>query len=184
MANRLLALSQTYGLASREMSLVAVVTRPGDRQGGLPKTQVVPLGIAHDTDFGAYFPWKLNTVMAALDGSEPFFGAYSLVGKEAGGPVYSRSQRPLSRQKDPVGIPAYTGRPAETAEDFLFDLAAQMDSDGGMPGKNRESRAIATVIAVLAFLSHGHSPGAGEWITLARTSGNHWKEVEKSVLSG
>jgi hypothetical protein len=27
-AARLLALSQTYGLASREMSLIAVVTRP------------------------------------------------------------------------------------------------------------------------------------------------------------
>jgi hypothetical protein len=34
-AARLRELSQTYGLASREMSLVAVVTRPGDRPGEL-----------------------------------------------------------------------------------------------------------------------------------------------------
>jgi hypothetical protein len=223
-ANRLLALSQTYGLASREMLLVAVVTRLGDRQGGLPETRVVPLGIAHDTDFGAYFPKKLNTVMAAFSRSEPLSGiAYSLVGKEEGKPSFCRAQRPLSAQRDPVGVPAYTGHPAETADDILFDLASQMDSDGGMPGKNRESRAIATIIAVLTFLSHGHSPGggafrshvarlvsflksltglsgqqqevidavielarkgtapAGDWITLARTSGNHWKEVERRI---
>jgi hypothetical protein len=45
--------------------------------------------------------------------------------------------------------------PPPTADEILLDLASRMDSDGGMPGKNRESRAIATVIAVLAFLSQG-----------------------------
>jgi hypothetical protein len=30
-----------------------------------------------------------------------------------------------------------------------------------MPGKNTESRAIATVIALLAFLSQGHTPTGG-----------------------
>ena len=54
-AARLLELSQTYGLASREMSLVAVVTRAGDRPGELPETRVVPVGMAQDTAFGAYF---------------------------------------------------------------------------------------------------------------------------------
>ena len=115
-------------------------------------------------------------------------------------------------------------RPAQTAEDILLDLASRMDSDGGMPGENRESRASATVIALLAFLSQGHTPTrgafrshvgrlvsflksltslpsheqqivdavielaykgtapAGEWITLAHTPGNHWYEVERSVL--
>jgi hypothetical protein len=54
-AIRLLALSRTYGLASREMSLVAVVTRPGDHPAELPETQVVPVGMAQDTEFEAYF---------------------------------------------------------------------------------------------------------------------------------
>jgi hypothetical protein len=36
-AARLPELSRTYGLASREMSLVAVVKRRGDRTGGLPR---------------------------------------------------------------------------------------------------------------------------------------------------
>jgi hypothetical protein len=36
-----------------------------------------------------------------------------------------------------------------------------MDSDGGMPGTNREARAIATVVTVLAFVSQGHTPTRG-----------------------
>ena len=131
-----------------------------------------------------------------------------------------------SRDCPPGGRPpADTARPAETADDVLLDLASRMESDGGMPGKTRESRAIATVVAVLAFLSQGYSPAdgafrshvsrlvsflksltglssrqqqvvaavielarkgtapAGEWISLAHTSGDHWRAVERSVLS-
>jgi hypothetical protein len=93
-----------------------------------------------------------------------------------------------------------------------------------MPGENAELRASATVIALLAFLSQGHTPTrgafrshvarlvsflksltglsihqqqvveaviemarkgttpAGKWITLARTAGMHWREVESVVL--
>jgi hypothetical protein len=36
-----------------------------------------------------------------------------------------------------------------------------MDPDGGMPGENYEGRAIASVIALLAFLSQGHTPIRG-----------------------
>ena len=55
-AMRLLELSRTYGLASREMSLVAVVKRAGDRPGELPETRVVPVGMAQDTEScNAYF---------------------------------------------------------------------------------------------------------------------------------
>jgi hypothetical protein len=121
--------------------------------------------------------------------------------------------------------PAHKSLRPETAADILLDLASRMDSDGGMPGKNPESRAIATVIALLAFLSQGHTlkvgafrshaarlvsflqsltglsihqqqivaavielvhketAPAGEWITLAHTPGNHWREVEKRALS-
>jgi len=51
-AARLVELSTKYGLASREMALVAVARRAGDRPGELPETQVVsaiakvPLGPA------------------------------------------------------------------------------------------------------------------------------------------
>jgi hypothetical protein len=132
----------------------------------------------------------------------------------------------LFSRGDAVGKFGNASRRAETAEDILLELASRIDSDGGMPGKNSESRAGATVIAVLAFLSQGHTPtigafrshvarlvsflqsltglsshqqemvaavvelarkGAaptGEWITLARTSGDHWKEVERGVRKG
>ncbi len=98
-----------------------------------------------------------------------------------------------------------------------------MESDGGMPGKNLEPRIGATIVALLAFVSQGHSHSrgafrshvarlesylqsltglssqvqqvvaavielarkgtapAGDWMTLARTSGNHRKEVERSL---
>jgi hypothetical protein len=230
-AARLVTLSQTYGLASREMSLVAVVARPGDHPGKLPETQVVPVGMAQDTKFEAYFRRQVRGGMAAPEASAPNAGicfSRSLDSYRAapgGKPAFSRSSVRLSRRTDAVKVPADKARAAKSAEDILLDLASRMDSDGGMPGKNRESRAIATVIAVLAFLSQGHSPTggafrshvvrlvsflrsltglssrrqevvaavielarkgtapAGEWITCAHTSGNHWREVERSVLS-
>jgi hypothetical protein len=220
-ANRLLALSQTYGLASREMSLVAVVTRPGDRPGELPEARVVPVGMPQDIDFSAYFARKVGPGEMVYSLTKDIFRA----GPRAA-PSFSRS--PLFNRSildEVLEPPECKVRPAETAEDILLDLALRMESDGGMPGDNSESRAIDTIVAVLAFVSHGHAPGggafrshvarlvsylksltglssqqqevvdavielarkgtapAGEWITLARTSGNHWKEVERSVLS-
>ncbi|MDW7967493.1 MAG: VIT domain-containing protein [Thermoanaerobaculum sp.] len=47
--------SEKYGLASRVMSLVAVLRRPGDRPGEPPKVRVVPVGMPQDTLFEAYF---------------------------------------------------------------------------------------------------------------------------------
>jgi hypothetical protein len=228
------------------MSLVAVVTRPGDRPGELPETRVVPVGMAQDTAFGAYFP-KPGFQVAHLAASAPlatkvpmlsaslnyaaaqdfqgFLGAADACSAPPEDmPSFSRSPGRFARLKNLMKGTA-EARPAETAEDVLLDLASRMESDGGMPGKDRESRAIATVIAVLAFLSQGHSPAggafrshvsrlvsflksltslssrqqrvvgavielarrgsapAGEWITLAHTSGNHWSAVEESVLS-
>jgi Ca-activated chloride channel homolog len=230
-ASRLLELSQTYGLASREMSLVAVVKRAGDRTGELPETRVVPLGTAQDTLFGAYFvgaraasPTDSTMIFGAPSGFSDMLlatvlddaispDAYKTAG-ETQGPEGSRLMRMFKRGR-PSAAPS-------TPDDILLDLASRMDSDGGMPGMDRESRAMATVIAVLAFLSQGHTTEqgafrshvarlvsflksltglsshhqrtvaavielahkgtapAGEWIKLAHTSGNHWKEVENA----
>lgn len=49
------ALSRTYSLASRAMSLVAVVKRAGDQPGASPQTHVVPVGMPDDTAFDGYF---------------------------------------------------------------------------------------------------------------------------------
>ena len=229
-AARLLTLSQTYGLASREMSLVAVVTRPGDRPGELPETDVVPVGMAQDTEFSAYF----GTVSQPLSAGESLSVTLGIPaaalreGASYGGvPRASRKKRfalfdtLLHQARESLADSARTGK---SDEDALLDLASCLDSDGGMPGKDPESRALASAIALLAFLSQGHTatqgafrlhvarlvsfletqhglhsrhqqaidavidlvhkgaPPAGEWIALARTPGDHWKEVERSVL--
>jgi hypothetical protein len=50
---------------------------------------------------------------------------------------------------------------SQTGEDILLDLASRMDSDGGMPGPDLAARAIATVVALMAFVSQGHTPSTG-----------------------
>ena len=42
-----------------------------------------------------------------------------------------------------------------------MDLASALEPDGGMPGKDAESRAAATLAALLAFVSQGHTPTSG-----------------------
>lgn len=233
-AARLLALSQTYGLASREMSLVAVVTRPADRKGELPETRVVAVGMPQDTAFGSYFLSQLTSINATMaSGLDSFLlkrttAKYSLgasTPRLESAPAGGLFRSLLLKRKAARVASAVTARPVETPEEILLDLASRMDSDGGISGENRESRASASVIALLAFLSQGHTPThgafrshvarlvsflqsltglpshqlqvveavidlahkgrapAGEWITLAHTSGMHWKEVERIVLT-
>jgi hypothetical protein len=38
------------------------------------------------------------------------------------------------------------------------------------------------IVAAVVELASERSTPAGEWVKLARTSGNHWREVERSVL--
>ena len=181
-AARLLDLSQTYGLASREMSLVAVVTRAGDRPGELPETRVVPVGMPQDTAFGAYF---LNRSVNATFSSAEFsrlmdshihpdaaipaapqarfrmaemqesLGSLGAANNRAASPGVIR--RLFSRRGAAAKASTDEARPAETAENLLLDLASRMDTDGGMPGNTPESRAAVAVIALLAFLSQGHT---------------------------
>lgn len=166
-AMRLLELSQTYGLASREMSLVAVVTRPGDRPGELPQTRIVPVGMAQDTLFGAFFGMSfLSDVMSRRPS-----GAMKQTASGSISPGFLRSEmksmpetsliRRLFASRNAAVLPADNIRRPNTPDDILIDIASRLESDGGMPGKNLEARAIATVIALLAFLSQGHTLTSG-----------------------
>jgi Ca-activated chloride channel homolog len=170
-AARLLELSQTYGLASREMSLVAVVKRTGDRPGELPVTRVVPLGMAQDTSFPAYLlqgraqPAQIDRDSFAGASFLDVYAAAPLLARplpEAGEvaekpaslfsrlPMFRRSARPLSAV---INVSANdTG---------LMDLAAMLEPDGGMPGADPDVRAGRTIAAVLAFVAHGHTLTAG-----------------------
>jgi hypothetical protein len=188
-AARLRELSRTYGLASREMSLVAVVKRAGDRPGELPETRVVPVGMAAYTAFNAYFgkhaAADMTSMLAAtstqfLEAGAPLMASLSMpratpvasaapppmpvtdqiVGSAPGGPAkllrsLFGSHKAVPRAKAP--------RPPQpkTGDEILLDLASRMDSDGGMPGPDSSSRAIATVVALMAFVSQGHTPTTG-----------------------
>ena len=170
---RLLSLSQAYGLASREMSLVAVVKRTGDRPGELPETQVVPVGMPQDVRFSAYFPapasiqamppmaaearsmlqsgpapYSLRTARPSEAGPEQ--GEMSLASKMETGfrALFSRRQVPKQ---------AKVGQNA----DPLMELASGLEPDGGMPGENASVRAARSVVAVLAFVAEGHTLTAG-----------------------
>ena len=238
-AARLLALSQTYGLASREMSLIAVVTRPGDRPGELPETHVVPVGMAQDTTFDSYFAncTFTSAFSAVSPGAAPFPASASMTEtalfqadiSTLAAPFSEAAAAPPARRrwslfsKGEAADRRDAVPPVKTAEDILLDLASGMEPDGGMPGNNRESRVSATIVALLAFLSQGHTPTcgafrshvarlesflqsltglsshlqqvvsavtelarkgtapAGDWITLARTPGNHLNEVERRL---
>ena len=164
-AARLLALSQAYGLASREMSLVAVVTRQGDRAGELPETRVVPVGMPLDVAFGAYFSNRRmgEALLRSFGSAEVTLGPESIESvmslREVAPP--SRARGWLFKRKASEDAAAVTASTGEAAEDVLLALASRMDSDGGMPGKNIELRAGAAVIALLAFLSQGHTPTSG-----------------------
>lgn len=160
-AARLLELSKTYGLASREMSLVAVVKRMGDRPGELPETRVVPVGMAQDTLFPAYFrgfdpqismaAYRENVTRfsrAIPQFASPDEAAEASIPRSSPGPLYS--MRRASRAAEVT--------PSNTD---LVDLAAMLEPDGGMPGDSPDVRAARTVAAVLAFVAHGHTLTVG-----------------------
>jgi Ca-activated chloride channel family protein len=164
-AARLVELSRSYGLASREMSLVAVVTREGDREGELPETRVVPVGMVQSTPFGAYFgKVRIGSQKARVLGAPAFMATFA--NPDLAPPPTARSSVEFAkvpragRLRDVLN---FTSRvpPPQSPDDILLDVASRMGSDGGMPGPDEESRAIATVVALMAFLSQGHTLDRG-----------------------
>jgi Ca-activated chloride channel homolog len=167
-AARLRELSQTYGLASREMSLVAVVKRAGDSPGQLPETRVVPVGMPQDTHFGAYFHTPVTTASA-------FFGAMGAtpsammapaspvppVPSGSGGFLFGKVRVGAQKPRRIPPIPPEPSQASPSSDDALLELAATLDSDGGMPGSSLEVRASASVVALMAFVANGHTPSAG-----------------------
>jgi Ca-activated chloride channel family protein len=144
-AARLTELSETYGLASREMALVAVVHRKGDRPGDLPETRVVPVGLAQDVSADAYFPQPMR---AAILAAAP--RARHALGLSA-----SRLMEFTGLQMAQAG----SMKPAES--DPLVELAAMLEPDGGMPGSSDSERTVRSIAALLAFLHAGHTATSG-----------------------
>ena len=149
-ATRLQELSKAYGLASREMSLVAVVRRAGDRAGELPETRVVPVGVPQDAEFSSYFPPRPSRLPDRVLGAGIRF-AVTDVGALPAAPLMEVAER-----RRPVA-PA----PPRECEDDLIGVAAMLEPDGGMPGGSRTVRAGRSAAAILAFVADGHTLNAG-----------------------
>jgi Ca-activated chloride channel family protein len=159
-AAELRRLSLEYGLASREVSLVAVSKRAGDKPGELPETRVVPVGMAQDTAFwscfgafGGFEQVLCSAPDAAFDEllcSAPD-AAFAEAVEPPSRPFFARMRAFLSFEKSPKAPSAVTSAPL--VQDRLMELASQMEPDGGMPGGNVEERAGASVAALLAFVS-------------------------------
>ncbi|MCS7316586.1 MAG: hypothetical protein RMI94_15765, partial [Bryobacterales bacterium] len=146
------ALSEAYGLASRRMALVAVVERAGDQPGVLAETHVVPLGMPSDVSFRAYFPSQTigpPLKMMALSPREGGLAFCLSLGSEFVDPQ-ARPIRTLRSSSD------------EAALERLFEISVRLEADGGMPGADMEERALASILALLAFLQ----AGSGEWTGL------------------
>jgi Ca-activated chloride channel family protein len=210
-STRLLELSRAYGLVSREMSLVAVVTRRGDRPGELPETQVVPLGVPQGMALAQVFGAPPPMAAASARIGKPRVGSKRSAGEFT--KIFSRGSETLSSMTPPP-----------QPSDILMDLAAGAEPDGGMSGNNPEARALSSTLALLAFLSQGHTltdgafrshvarlvaflekltglsryrremvdhvlelarkgnAPAGDWLNFASAQGSQWKAVEKLLL--
>ena len=145
----LIALSEAYGLASREMGLVAVVVRAGDQPGDLPVTKVVPVGLAQDVAMEAYFnPTITQAQCSDLD----------MMTK----PAWAKHARHApAKEMLSISLQRYIAFPGQDRSSRLVVLAACLEPDGGMPGKNHEERIQETIAALLQFLAGGHDMKAG-----------------------
>ncbi len=146
LADKIETLSRCYGLASRQMALVAVIERPGDRPGQVPKTIVVPVGMPQDVRFGSYFGGPV--LPYASPGALLSFARIAM-------PLWELGEVPARRVARRAGLEA---EPREAdASDELIELAARLQADGGMPGRDEEERLRESLAALLKLVAAGHS---------------------------
>jgi len=159
-AARLVELSKTYGLASREMSLVAVVKRMGDRPGELPDTRIVPVAVPEDTSPPQFSRGSSRGISYSLCRAvpPPLVNQYANAADATDRPSSLMSRRPVlgfsPRPWSQAGEPT-----ASNAE--LLGLATMLEPDGGMPGDDPGVRTARTIAAVLAFVAAGHTLTVG-----------------------
>jgi hypothetical protein len=158
-AERLSTLSRDYQLASREMSLVAVVSRSGDRPGEIPETRVVPVGMPQDVKLDAYSPSSLNAMFTSAPGLG-FGDMLTCV------PAPPQAPPPATNSPSERGLfgslfGMFEKSRGESTDDLLMNLASQLEPDGGMPGQGVVERAARSVAALLAFVAAGHTLTTG-----------------------
>jgi len=176
LADRLQTLSETCGLASRCVSLVAVIERVGDQPGELPKTTVVPVGMPQEVSFAAYFG---SSAVSGVMASMPLAAmsvASQRVSQRALDKVSGVSRQTVQRERmehkrqgeriERERIESVRHRQDVAApEDLLLDLARKLEPDGGMPGRDDFERFVRSIVAVLAFMIEGHTATVGAFRT-------------------
>jgi hypothetical protein len=143
-------LSIEYGLASSAVSLVAVVKRAGDVAGELPKTKIVPVGIAIEDELflgSSILSVPVTGAMLSRAGAD-FSGTLSSLSNAVKSLVSKSSLR-------------FSTNSFDTFEDILITLAGWLEPDGGMPGNNEEMRIANSLIALLSFVAQGSTREAG-----------------------
>jgi len=155
---RLKVLSERFGLASRAMALVAVVQREGDRAGEIPQTRVVPVGMPQDTAFVSYFDRlrKGRGLVFSTAGSRLMLAESVQMMRFRGMGSGSQMGDLLSKEDLDMLTDSASG-----PDDFLVGLAGRVQPDGGLPGQDNEERIVLTLVALLCFLTHGHTRSAG-----------------------
>lgn len=142
--NGLEKLSKKYGLASRAMSLVAIVKRASDKPGELPKTIVVPVGMPQDVEFGAYFKGQIQQPAQ----SDNFTKKVCACMPPCSVMNYDRDEL------------EYCMHPAEDVdydEELLNYLAGEILPDGGLSGNNDEERWVKTAVVLFYFIENRRS---------------------------
>lgn len=140
------ALSRNYGLASRHMSLVAVVERQGDRPGEPPVTRVVPVGMPEGIEDRTYFSKK-----ARRAGSVVRSGSFLECCSAPPSPARARRLYAMAREVELDSDQTGT----------LIQIAGLLEADGGMPGSPKEERLAKSLLALLLFLENGHTLNEG-----------------------
>ena len=169
---RLRQLSLEYGLASSQVSLVAVVKRSGDMKDQIPSTRVVPVGTPADMLFSGVFGSATHRMTTAFFAPPVAMAGQSFDIQRArirdiGAKGSLKLGGPSRREKLEAFIEGVFGSkevtPAETqsTDDLLVSLSGMLEPRGGMQGKNQELRIANSLAALLFFYEHGNTATSG-----------------------
>jgi len=173
---RLRELSLEYGLASSQLSLVAVVKRRGDVKDQIPSTRIVPVGMPADMEFSSIFGRSMVTDLMSLSCDQAARAVLyndNAGSRKIGSKASGKLEHPSGSKKlraflegmfdEPVfdGMPATAPAEAQTTDDLLVSLAGMLEPDKGMPGKKDELRIVNSLAALLFFYEHGNTATSG-----------------------
>jgi hypothetical protein len=153
------------------MALVAVVERAGDREGELPTTRIIPVGMPQDTDSESYFGLSpkicyeqrsslVENFVSCCTMSPESYERRSLKEDSALSlPTFLRQRR--SSRKSSKHTPAVSAPPVVVVENYsdvaldrMFELSGSLEADGGLPGDDMDTRIAHTLAALVAFLDY------------------------------